>query len=796
MYEIAVIGAGPGGLSAAARCAEQGVAHVLLESSSRVANTIRKYQKGKHVMAEPSVLPLRCPIDFSAGKRETILENWETGIARHGVNVQYGAEAKAISGQKGSFTIALVNGELVEARHIILGIGLQGNPRQLGVAGDQVDFVQYQLDDPDEYRGESIVVVGAGDAAIENALALAVKNKVYIVNRRDEFARAKEGNLSLMLAAIESGQIECFYGSSPVAVESLEDGEFRGNLVLETNTGEASVPVHRIIARLGAIPPRGLVESFGIEFPNNDQTAIPALSSRYESNVTGIYIIGALGGYPLIKQAMNQGYEAVEYILGNAVRPADHDLLAEKFAVLPFRMEVDEVLKIMQQRIPVFSQVNALQFRELILDSAVHAPANGEVIFTKNDYTSSFYTVLEGEVQIEVDSGLNLGSGVGSFFGEMSMISGRRRSSTTRAGQGTLLIETPRRTMRKLLASVDAVKRTLDETFIVRAIQRKYAPGTPTEELLTIAARAEINQYAPGEYLFQQGDTADKLHFIRSGAVTVVNEIDGREVISNYIPANQTVGEMGLLGNSLSTSSVKATVKTETISLDQQSFEALLDCSPGLRANMQQVIRERHMQNVRSESDSGSGDLLSFLIGEGLGEGTDVLLIDQTICVGCDYCEAACAATHQGTSRLNRSAGPAFAHIHVPTSCRHCEDPSCMKDCPPDAIQRGGVGGEVFIGDNCIGCGNCEQNCPYGVIQMSYETEAPSSFWRWMFFGIGQPPGKGRVATGSEHDIKRAVKCDMCKDLPGGPACVRACPTGAAARLSPEDFVSLVNLDH
>ena len=90
----------------------------------------------------------------------------------------------AIDGSKGNFTIKLSRGEPVRAENIILGIGMQGNPRQLGVEGDNAPFVQYQLDDPDEYNGETIVVVGAGDAAIENAVALATNNKVYIVNRK------------------------------------------------------------------------------------------------------------------------------------------------------------------------------------------------------------------------------------------------------------------------------------------------------------------------------------------------------------------------------------------------------------------------------------------------------------------------------------------------------------------------------------------------------------------------------------------------------------------------------------
>ena len=58
-------------------------------------------------------------------------------------------------------------------------------------------------------------------------------------------------------------------------VELTPDAEKPGIFHLNTPNGEASVPVDRIIARLGAIAPRGLVESFGIEFPNKDPNAIP-----------------------------------------------------------------------------------------------------------------------------------------------------------------------------------------------------------------------------------------------------------------------------------------------------------------------------------------------------------------------------------------------------------------------------------------------------------------------------------------------------------------------------------------
>jgi Fe-S-cluster-containing hydrogenase component 2 len=110
-----------------------------------------------------------------------------------------------------------------------------------------------------------------------------------------------------------------------------------------------------------------------------------------------------------------------------------------------------------------------------------------------------------------------------------------------------------------------------------------------------------------------------------------------------------------------------------------------------------------------------------------------------------------------------------------------------MKDCPPNALSRG-PGGEVFIADTCIGCGNCERNCPYGVIDMVPEKKPKyGAGLLWLLLGIGKPPGQ-RAPDYDPDAKKKAVKCDLCQSLKGGPACVRSCPTGAAIRISPESL--------
>ena len=124
-----------------------------------------------------------------------------------------------------------------------------------------------------------------------------------------------------------------------------------------------------------------------------------------------------------------------------------------------------------------------------------------------------------------------------------------------------------------------------------------------------------------------------------------------------------------------------------------------------------------------------------------------------------------------------------------------------MADCPPNAIKRG-PDGEVFIDDSCIGCGNCQRNCPYGVIRMDAKPPKKPSLFSWLLFGAGPGPGEAPYqwrrqkldAKGVEAP-KTAVKCDMCSGIDGGPACVRACPTGAAIRVSPEKFLTIAKLE-
>lgn len=792
-YQIAIVGAGPGGIAAACRAARAGDTHVLLEAAPRIAQTIQQYQKGKHVMAEPAVLPLRAEAGFEAGRREAVLARWVADLEAAGVNLRLGCGVQAIH-KRGErhFELSLANGEVCEAEAVILAIGVQGHPRKLGCPGEDLPRVQYQLDDPAAYRDEVIIVVGAGDAAIENALALSARNEVHLVNRKAEFSRAKEGNNSAILAAIEQGRIHVHYNAGVERVTAVDDTPPL-RLQLSAQSGSETLACHRVIGRLGALAPRGFVEACGVQFPDARPEALPRVSTRYESNVEGLYLIGALAGYPLIKQAMNQGYEVVEFIRGRPVVPADEPLLREKFAVFSRVEDVEAVLDVVQARSPLLQALNRLQLRELLLESQFHAPAAEQRFYDRGDYGASVFLVLSGEVRMalpDLEPSQQPRIRAGRLFGEMALISGRPRTAAAVAGADCTLLEVPRRSMLRLMASHEAIRDQVDRVFALRAVQTYLAPGVSESAALRVLEGTVLHRPKAGDTLFREGDPAEHLYLVRSGSVTLGSLQRGQEQVAAYVPAGQYFGEVDVLAGTPRRQTAKAAIKAEVLAIPAAAFLALLDAHPEVRARVRERFQAAIQQRLQMARNPERGELMSFLLKEGLGEATDALLIDESLCVRCDQCEKACAATHGQVSRLDREAGATFDHLHVPTSCRHCEHPHCMKDCPPDAIHRA-ANGEVFIESTCIGCGNCERNCPYGVIQMGVEVPAKTSLWQWMLFGRGAAPGSEHAEYGGDQ-AKKAVKCDMCRDRPEGPACVQACPTGAALRVGPEAFFEVL----
>jgi CRP-like cAMP-binding protein len=84
----------------------------------------------------------------------------------------------------------------------------------------------------------------------------------------------------------------------------------------------------------------------------------------------------------------------------------------------------------------------------------------GEAIYEPGEFGTSFFTIVNGEVTLETTAPHNIRTtlGRGEFFGEMSLLSGRPRLERAIAGAGCIVVETPRRTMLKLMNSNEEVR--------------------------------------------------------------------------------------------------------------------------------------------------------------------------------------------------------------------------------------------------------------------------------------------------------------------------------------------------
>ena len=104
-----------------------------------------------------------------------------------------------------------------------------------------------------------------------------------------------------------------------------------------------------------------------------------------------------------------------------------------------------------------------------------------------------------------------------------------------------------------------------------------------------------------------------------------------------------------------------------------------------------------------------------------------VMVIDQSKCVGCDLCLAACHAYNDtpptiSWSRVEEVEPTADGRrVFRPTPCMHCEDAPCVEICPVGATYHRYDGLVMMDYERCIGCRYCQLSCPYGVRHFNWE---------------------------------------------------------------------------
>ncbi len=288
LLDILVIGAGAAGLNAALAAGDKGFSCVVLEKE-KIANTIENFPEGKWVYAEPDETPPKGKLWLDGATKEDLIACWHSIVRDNQLVVRTEEPLTALERQKDGTFLARTAKSEYRARKVILATGQRGNPRKLGVPGEDQPYIYHRLYSPRKYHDERILVVGGGNSAVEAALTLSERNRVVISYRGSEFSRIFKDNRLKIDEAIAAKRVEVIFNS--------QIAEFRAKeAVLSIDRGgsreEKVVRADHAFVLVGADVPVKFLKSLGIRL-ENDWSGVPLRAAALTVlSFVGLWFVG------------------------------------------------------------------------------------------------------------------------------------------------------------------------------------------------------------------------------------------------------------------------------------------------------------------------------------------------------------------------------------------------------------------------------------------------------------------------------------------------------------------------
>ncbi|MCA9764903.1 MAG: thioredoxin-disulfide reductase [Carnobacterium sp.] len=279
IYDVIIIGAGPGGLTAALYASRSNLSTLMIERGvpgGQMMNTaeVENYS------------------GFSSIKGPELSENMYQGAKRFGAEHIYGDIKEIIDGRE--YKTVISGKKEYKAKAIVIATGAEH--RKLGADGeDQYNGrgVSYcAVCDGAFFKNKHLIVVGGGDSAVEEGTYLTqFAEKVTIVHRRDELRAQK----ILQERAFKNEKIDFIWNAT---VETIfgDDMKVTGVKLKDTLTGESSdVPADGVFIYVGILPNSTQFRDLGI----TDEEGWIKTNERMETAIPGIFAVGDVRLTPL-----------------------------------------------------------------------------------------------------------------------------------------------------------------------------------------------------------------------------------------------------------------------------------------------------------------------------------------------------------------------------------------------------------------------------------------------------------------------------------------------------------------
>ena len=311
VYDLIIVGGGPGGIGAVVEAKELGLKKVLLiEKTENHSHTIRKFYKDKKRVDKDwqgQAVELEGNIGFEDGTKESTLNYFDKLLDDEAIDSRFNCEVQKVTKEGDIFTVETSDGTY-RSYNVIVSIGRMGKPNKPSykIPPSLRSQVGYNLDKCG--NGENVLVVGGGDSAVEYACELSDTNEVTLTYRRNELTRPNPTNQEMIYQYVEDDRVVLKLG---IDIDNVESAEGQ----VQVNYADGTHEVYdRIVYAIGGTTPKEFLKACGFTL---DERGEPKFDENYESEVKGLYLAGdiafASGGSIAI--ALNHGYRIVSHIL-------------------------------------------------------------------------------------------------------------------------------------------------------------------------------------------------------------------------------------------------------------------------------------------------------------------------------------------------------------------------------------------------------------------------------------------------------------------------------------------------
>jgi len=263
LFDLAIIGGGISGVAAAMEAQKNGL-HFRIFEANQLFSTVSNFPKAKPIYTYPTEMVPAGDLQFHATTKETLLEEMEAQWLQAGIETTV-ARIERVERKDGELLLHHSDKGITRARRVIIAIGRSGNFRKLNVPGETLDKVSNRLHDPADFVGKNVLVVGAGDSALEAAISLCDSGaKVMLSARSKELSRPKPENRAKLLE-LAQGSTNDLSGSLTLALGSQVKEILPHEVTLVLNDGtQKMIANDAVFTMLGREAPLDFFRRSGI----------------------------------------------------------------------------------------------------------------------------------------------------------------------------------------------------------------------------------------------------------------------------------------------------------------------------------------------------------------------------------------------------------------------------------------------------------------------------------------------------------------------------------------------------